>query len=107
LWPVAVAQATTAAHNALGGNQSVPDTPIPMLVKGIGIDLISTGRIDEQPGDRVIVHEPQPTPAYARLTVHNGRIVGAILLGVGEHAPAILAAARSGQALAELHLPWA
>ncbi len=77
-----------------------------MLVKGIGVDLISAGRIVAQQADQILVQESTAPPSYARLTVHRGQIVGAVLLGVPEQAPKLLAAVRSGQSLAELGTPW-
>jgi NADPH-dependent 2,4-dienoyl-CoA reductase/sulfur reductase-like enzyme/ferredoxin len=96
LWPTAVAQANVAAANALGAHQTVPATATPMLVKGLGIDLVSVGRVHPVAGDTVLTREDPARYAYGRLVVSAGRVAGAVLLNLPREAPAILSAVRAG-----------
>ncbi|WP_246278802.1 NAD(P)/FAD-dependent oxidoreductase [Phytohabitans rumicis] len=96
LWPAAVAQATAAAANALGEHQTVPGTATPMLLKGIGLDLVSVGRVHPAAGDAVLTHEDPDRYAYGRLVVSDGRVAGAVLLNLPREAPAIVTAVRGG-----------
>lgn len=90
LWPTAVAQAEVAAENAAGGDRTyVPAPPITML-KVVGVELASIGRIEAEPDDEVIVHEGQGR--YRKLLIADDRIVGAILLGPGNDVASIRAA---------------
>ena len=103
LWPTAVAQGRVAGRNALGADEEVRPKPIPMLVKGIGIHLVSAGRLNAQPGDEILVRDVPDRPAYTRLVVSHadgrsassgaeGRVVGAVVLGVPDEAPDLLTA---------------
>jgi nitrite reductase (NADH) large subunit len=96
LWPAAVEQATAAAANALGEHRSVPGAATPMLLKGIGIDLVSVGRVHPAAGDSVLTHEDPARYAHGQLVVSGGRVAGAVLLNLPREAPAILAAVRAG-----------
>ena len=97
LWPAAVAQATTAAHSALGIPAPATDGgPLPVLLKGLGIDVASVGRIVAGADDTVVHHESPDGTAYGRLVLHDGRIAGAVLLNLPADAPGILAAVRAG-----------
>jgi nitrite reductase (NADH) large subunit len=97
LWPAAVAQATTAAHTALGLPAPATDGgPFPVLLKGLGIDVASAGRIIAGVADTVVHHESPDGTAYGRLILHDGRVAGAVLLNLPADAPDILAAVRAG-----------
>lgn len=95
LWPVAVAQATAAARNALGENEPTSAMPVPMMVKGIGIYLASAGQLAAGPGDEVVVRDDPAGHQYGRLLVSGRRLVGAVLLGVAAEAARILDAVRA------------
>jgi NAD(P)H-nitrite reductase large subunit len=96
LWPAAVAQANAAAANVLGAHQTAPATATPMLLKGLGIDLVSVGRVHPVAGDTVLTREDPARYAYGRLVVSGGRVAGAVLLNLPREAPAILSAVRAG-----------
>jgi nitrite reductase (NADH) large subunit len=96
LWPAAVAQATAAAANALGEHQTVLAAAPPMLLKGVGIDLVSVGRVQPVAGDTVLVREDPERYSYGRLVTSDGRVAGAVLLNLPREAPAILTAVRAG-----------
>jgi NAD(P)H-nitrite reductase large subunit len=104
LWPTAVAQGRVAGRNALGAGEEVQPKPIPMLVKGIGIHLVSAGRIAAQPGDEVLVRDVPNLPSYTRLVVSRaeGRVVGAVVLGAPEEAPDLLAAVERSAPVSEV-----
>jgi NAD(P)H-nitrite reductase large subunit len=95
LWPAAVEQATVAAANALGEHRTAPATETPMLLKGIGIDLVSVGRVHPAPGDTVLTHEDPARYAHGWLVVSHGRAAGAVLLNLPRLAPEIRTAVRS------------
>ncbi len=66
--------------------------PVTML-KVVGIDLTSVGRIQVQPEqDIVIALEDDAAQRYRKLIVNDGKIAGAILLGYPEDAPGVIAA---------------
>jgi nitrite reductase (NADH) large subunit len=95
LWPTAVAQAEVAAENAVGGDRAyVPAPPVTML-KVVGVELASIGRIHEQDGDEAIVHEHNGN--YRKLVVAADRLVGAILLGPGNDVAGIRSAITQGR----------
>ncbi len=70
--------------------------PLPVLLKGLGIDVASVGRIVAGADDTVVHHELPDGTAYGRLVLHDGRIAGAVLLNLPADAPGILAAVRAG-----------
>ncbi|WP_238846597.1 FAD-dependent oxidoreductase [Nocardia arthritidis] len=94
LWPIAAEQAQIAAENALGGNRSHTESLPAMLLKGVGLELFATGRVEPETGDELIVLD-QPE-SYRRLILSEGRVVGATVLG---HHPGDLAAAQQAIAL--------
>jgi NAD(P)H-nitrite reductase large subunit len=83
LWPIAAKQGEAAAVNALGGDATLVAEVPATILKGVGLDLFSTGRFAAEPGDLVIVDEdPDPTaPSYRRLVISQGRAAGGIVLG--------------------------
>ncbi|MBK8046905.1 MAG: FAD-dependent oxidoreductase [Anaerolineales bacterium] len=97
LWPVAVSQAEVAANNAVAAPDApaatYTETPPVTLLKVVGIDLTSVGRIQVQPEqDAVIALEDGEAQRYRKLIVNGGKIAGAILLGYPEDAPGVIAA---------------
>ena len=84
LWPVAVQQAKVAATNLAGGDASYRGgIPVTML-KGVGLDMLSFGRIDEREGDLVVVDHPSGVHRYRKLLVADGRVVGGVFLGFAQ-----------------------
>ncbi len=90
LWPIAAKQGEVAALNALGGDARLTAEIPATILKGVGIDLYSIGKIAPGPGDEVIVDEDPAAPSYRWLLISNGRAAGAIVLG---HHPGVVAAA--------------
>jgi NADPH-dependent 2,4-dienoyl-CoA reductase/sulfur reductase-like enzyme/ferredoxin len=96
LWPTAVAQAEVAAENAVGGDKAyIPVIPATIL-KVVGIELTSIGRIEAAPGEEAIVLEDAAGGHYRKLIISEGRIAGAILLGHGNDAAAVRTAITRG-----------
>ena len=94
LWPVAVAKAEVAAENAVGGERRYEGVVPVTILKVVGIELASIGRIHTEPGDEAIVHEG--TGRYRKLVIADGRLVGAILLGPGNDVAAVRTAITKG-----------
>ncbi len=93
LWPVAVDQAEVVAINAVGGDQTYQEVIPTTTLKVAGVDLTSIGRFDaETAQETVIALEDAENYRYRKLVISKGKIVGAILLGHPEDAPAVLAA---------------
>ncbi|QIS24085.1 FHA domain-containing protein [Nocardia terpenica] len=89
LWPIAAEQAQVAADNALGGSRSLVAEVPATILKGVGLELFSIGRV--RPGradEEIVVDRPG---SYRRLLLSEGRAAGATILG---HHPAEIAAAQ-------------
>jgi NADPH-dependent 2,4-dienoyl-CoA reductase/sulfur reductase-like enzyme len=101
LWAPAVEQAEVAAINCIGGEQTYHGyVPVTML-KVVGVDLTSAGRIE--PADEhetVIVLEEMIAGSedrhYRKLVIAEGKIVGAILIGHPIDAPVVAEAIKQG-----------
>ncbi|MFD7842890.1 FAD-dependent oxidoreductase [Nocardia sp. NPDC059764] len=91
LWPIAAEQARAAAVNALGGQQVLTAETPATILKGVGLELFSIGRVEPEQQDEVIVVDGSPRPSYRRLILSQGRVIGAIVLG---HHPTDVAAAQ-------------
>jgi NADPH-dependent 2,4-dienoyl-CoA reductase/sulfur reductase-like enzyme/ferredoxin len=89
LWPIAAQQAQVAAMNALGGDEMITfETPATIL-KGVGLAVFATGRVEPEVGDEVIVVERSSPVSYRRLVLAEGQAAGAVIVG---HHPAEQAA---------------
>ena len=92
LWPVAVDQAEVAAENAVGGARPYAGTVPVTMLKVVGVELLSVGRLA---GARELVDADEDALRYRKLVLdEGGRAEGAILLGHPELAPAVTAAVR-------------
>jgi nitrite reductase (NADH) large subunit len=91
LWPIAVEQAEAAAVNALGGDMLLTAETPATILKGVGLELFSIGRVEAAPADEVIVVDRPAAPSYRRLLISRGRAVGATVLG---HHPTDVTAAQ-------------
>jgi NAD(P)H-nitrite reductase large subunit len=81
LWPIAAKQGEVAAVNALGGHEVLTAEVPATVLKGVGLDLFSIGRVQPEPEDEVVVAEDASLPSYRRLVVSQHRVVGGIVLG--------------------------
>jgi NADPH-dependent 2,4-dienoyl-CoA reductase/sulfur reductase-like enzyme/ferredoxin len=97
LWPACVEQGAIAAANAVGGEKEYAGTIPSTILKVVGADLASIGRITATPEDQVIVFEDPDARRYAKLVIAGGKIVGAILLGFPKEAPLVTEALKSGR----------
>jgi nitrite reductase (NADH) large subunit len=95
LWPVAVEQAEAAAVNALGGDMILTSETPATILKGVGLELFSIGKVEASPTDEVIVIDRPTVPSYRRLLLVEGRVVGATVLG---HHPSDITAAKAAVA---------
>jgi nitrite reductase (NADH) large subunit len=87
LWPTAVRQAEIVAAGLLGDDERFDLIDPPTILKGVGVTLISAGRVDERPDDEVLVHEDSTAGTYARLLIADGRMVGGVLFGHAREVP--------------------
>ena len=90
LWPIAAKQGEVAALNALGGDERLSAEIPATILKGVGLELSSIGRVEPETGDELIVVEDARRSSYRRLILSNGVVVGALIIG---HHPEDLAAA--------------
>ena len=97
LWPASVEQGSVAAANAVGERRRYDGTVPSTMLKVVGADLASVGRIEPKEGDEVLVHEETGTRRYAKLIVAQGRIAGAIMIGYPVEAALVTRAVKSGQ----------
>ena len=96
LWPAAVEQAEVAAENVVGGDRSYGGTVPVTLLKVVGVDMLSCGRFQAQDNeDELIIHEDDGAKTYMKFVIRNGRMHGAILLGLAPAASAVSAAVRN------------
>ncbi len=97
LWPAAVEQAKVAATNATGGDQRYERFVPATQLKVTGVDLMSVGRFEPEPGDEVVVLEDPAESRYRKLVIApDGSIAGAVLLGYPLEAAGVVEAARTG-----------
>lgn len=97
LWPTAVAQAEVAAVNAVGGEKLFTDTVPVTMLKVVGVDLTSVGRINREARGEIAIAdvvEDGGVHRYRKVVIAQNRIVGAILLGFPLDAPVVTAAVR-------------
>ncbi len=97
LWPACVEQGAIAAANAVGDDKEYAGTIPSTILKVVGADLASIGRIAATPEDQVVVFEDPEARRYAKLVVAGGKIAGAILLGFPKEAPLVTEALKSGR----------
>jgi NAD(P)H-nitrite reductase large subunit/ferredoxin len=97
LWPACVEQGAIAAANAVGDDKAYAGTIPSTILKVVGADLASIGRIAATPEDQVVVFEDPEARRYAKLVIAGGKIAGAILLGFPKEAPLVTEALKSGR----------
>lgn len=98
LWPIAVNQAEAAARNAVGADEAHAHVLPVALLKGVGIDLLSAGRItvDEAAGGEAIVVDSGREHQYAKLVLSaDGRLVGGLLLNRSSDHSALVTAVKN------------
>ena len=95
LWPTCVEQAEAAAENVVGGDRIYqPTVPMTML-KVVGADMLSCGRIETQDSqDTLIIREDEGAKTYLKLVIRDNCLHGAILLGHAQAASSVSAAVK-------------
>jgi len=99
LWPAAAAQGEAAGVNAAGGERAYRGTVPATLLKIVGAELASVGRIEPEEGDEVIALEAPDEYRYAKLVVRGDRLAGALLIGYGPDAAHVTDAVKSGRSI--------
>jgi NADPH-dependent 2,4-dienoyl-CoA reductase/sulfur reductase-like enzyme/ferredoxin len=99
-WPAAAAQGEAAGVNAAGGDRPYRGTVPATLLKIVGAELASVGRITSESGDEVIALEAPDEYRYAKLVVRGDRIEGALMIGYGQDAAHVTEAVKSGRSVA-------
>jgi nitrite reductase (NADH) large subunit len=79
LWIPSKKEGAIAGHNAVNHEKIFNEDPPSARLKVLGIDLFSIGQITAQEGDKVLAQ--QTNGNYASFVFHEGKLVGAILLG--------------------------
>lgn len=97
IWPAAMEQGRIAGANMAGKKEAYPGTVPSNTLKVAGIDLVSTGEIDDQEKMESIVVKDEAQLSYRKLVLKEDRIVGAILLGDIRGNDRLQKAIKSGQ----------
>ena len=89
--PAAIEQARVAAANMVTpGSEAYHGTVPSTTLKVVGVDLTSIGMISAEEDGFQELRKADPTKSmYQKLVLHDGRIVGAILMGAREMVPAV------------------
>ncbi|HEY6795258.1 MAG TPA: FAD-dependent oxidoreductase [Kineosporiaceae bacterium] len=107
LWAPAVDQAEVAAGNLSGEpNAWCPPVAYPAVLKDVGLDVMSIGRVEPLPGDQVLLDEvaengTSVARCYTKLILHQGVPVGGIVIGDGRRAALLESVVRAGRPLTE------
>jgi len=101
IWPASFAQGTVAGRNAVGGAAEFTGMPPANRLKVLRSELFSVGQL-ALPDASYQLCELEDEDGYRGLVCHDGRVVGAALLGDTGLAADLTEAVRSGVALAEL-----
>ncbi len=95
-WSEARHQGRIAGLNAAGSAAQFAGLPRSNTLKGIGLDVLSIGRFEpEDSSDQAV--EDEADGRYARFVFHDGRLVGAVLLGDTSAAVAVRRAIESAR----------
>jgi NAD(P)H-nitrite reductase large subunit len=79
------------------GSQSYDGTVPSTTLKVLGIDLTSIGSITAEDDSFQELRQADPAKGiYQKLVLHDGRIVGAILMGAKERVPAVTRLIKEG-----------
>jgi nitrite reductase (NADH) large subunit len=98
LWPIAVEQAEVAACNALGTERHYAEPVLSTILKVVGADVLSVGRVVPTEGDETVVEVEEENSAYRyrKLVIRNDCLVGAILIGWPELSESVAQAVKAG-----------
>jgi len=90
-WAASQYQGTIAGMNAAELSVVYGGQPRSNTLKVLGLDLLSIGTFDPVDGSYLVVEE-KSEDRYVRFVLHDGRLVGAILLGDLSQGAAVKAA---------------
>ncbi|HUJ74390.1 MAG TPA: FAD-dependent oxidoreductase, partial [bacterium] len=93
-WSASQYQGTIAGMNAAELSTVYGGQPRSNTLKVLGLDLLSIGTFDPVDGSYLVVEE-KAEDRYLRFVLHDGRLVGAILMGDLTQGPAVKAAIES------------
>lgn len=79
LWIPSKKEGAIAGYNAVNHEKTFTEDPPSARLKVLGVDLLSVGQITAQEGDKILAQ--QTNGNYASFAFHEGKLVGAILLG--------------------------
>jgi len=103
LWPVAVEQAQVAATNVVGGTDTYRDEVPMTILKGVGLDVLSFGRIEAQADADVVITDASVHGfRHRKVVVHDGRVVGGVFLGYPDEAQWARTAHETGADVSDL-----
>jgi nitrite reductase (NADH) large subunit len=91
-------QARTAAATMLGEDAAYTGSVMSAKLKVAGIDLVAVG---DPAGEVEAVASDAAAGIYRKLSVRDGRAVGAVLLGDARGAEALLASVQAGESIAD------
>jgi nitrite reductase (NADH) large subunit len=79
IWPAALEQGKIAGTNISGGDATYGGTILSNILKVAGIDLASTGEIDEENRykSKIVASET----VYKKAVINNNKVIGCIMLG--------------------------
>jgi len=95
-WATSQFQGTIAGANAAGGETVFENLPRSNTLKILGLDLLSIGDFAVIDGSYDVMTE-QNDKQFAQFVFHDGRLVGAILIGHGECHTAVKKAIEGGR----------
>ncbi len=103
IWPTAMSMGDVAGANAGGAALTLETQIAATFLKVLGIPVFSAGRAAAPPeGSRALCSHERENGLYRKLVIHEGRVVGGILLGTLEGSTALSAAVESAH---EVDLP--
>ena len=79
IWPAAMEQGKIAGTNISGGDATYEGTLLSTILKVVGIDLASSGEIDEENKYESKIVRSEET--YKKVVIDNGKVIGCIMLG--------------------------
>jgi len=95
-WAASQYQGSIAGMNAAGLNMEFGGLPPSSTLKVMGVDLMSVGQFEPEDGSFDVI-ESSPNGDYFRFVFHDGRLVGAVLLGDATISGPVTAAIESGE----------
>lgn len=97
-WNAAWEMGSVAGANAAGGAETYCPTLQPRVLKIVGMDVCSLGKIVAEPGTgRELVHAEEGGAIYQKVVLDDGHVVGGVFLGDTHPVAAVREAIRDGR----------